>query len=143
MNTRVRQLWAPVLFTGLISVAVQFVALSMPQLPPWVFFTRNGGSIVMAPLWMVALPFIGALGAWLCLRAGGNTRDRLLTTLGPAWLNGGILTLGVPLSMITNATSTYPVSRSSQRSGMSFDGSCVMGPPRDNASLIGARHGLS
>src|SRR4026208_1912745 len=63
MNMRVRQLRAPVLSTFLISVAVQFVALSVPQLPPWVFFTRNGVSIVLAPLWMLAVPFIGALGA--------------------------------------------------------------------------------
>src|ERR1041385_3633291 len=91
VNMRVRQLWAPVLFTGLISVAVQFVALRVPQVPPWVFFTRNGVAIVLAPLWILALPFIGALGAWLSLRAGGNIRDRLLTALGPAWLNGAIL----------------------------------------------------
>ena len=97
---RVRRLWVPVLSTFLISVSVQFVALRVPQLPPRVFFTRNGVSIVLAPLWMLALPFIGALGAWLSLRAGGNTRDRLLAALGSAWLNGGILTLGVPLSMI-------------------------------------------
>src|SRR4030095_11554168 len=49
---------------------------------------------------MLALPFIGALVASLSLRAGGNTRDRLLTALGSAWLVGGILTLGVPLSMV-------------------------------------------
>ena len=63
---------APVLSTFLISVAVQFVALRVPQLPPWVFSTRNGVSIVLAPLWMLALPFIGALGAWLspCAPAG-------------------------------------------------------------------------
>ena len=97
---RVRQLWAPVLSTWLISVSVQFVALRVPQLPPWVFFTRNGVSIVLAPLWMLALPFIGALGAWLSLRAGGNTRERLLIALGPAWFNGAIMTLGVSLSMI-------------------------------------------
>jgi hypothetical protein len=65
-----------------------------------VFFTPNGVSIVLAPLWMLALPFIGALGAWLSLRAGGSTRDRLLAGLGPAWLMGGLMTLGVPLSMI-------------------------------------------
>jgi hypothetical protein len=97
---RVRQLWAPVLCTFLVSGSVQFVALRVPQLPPWVFFTRNGVSIVLAPLWMLALPFIGALAAWLSLRAGGNTRDRLLIALGPAWLIGGILTLGVPLRMV-------------------------------------------
>jgi hypothetical protein len=100
MNMRVRQLWAPVLSTFLVSVSVQFVALRVPQLPPWVFFTRNGVSIVLAPLWMLALPFIGALGASLSLRAGGKTRDRLLTALGSAWLNGSILTLAVPLSMV-------------------------------------------
>ena len=100
MNNRVRQLWAPVLSTFVVSVSVQFVALRVPQLPPWVFFTRNGVSIVLAPLWMLALPFIGALGAWLSLRAGGNTRDRLLSALGSAWLIGSILTLGVPLSMV-------------------------------------------
>jgi hypothetical protein len=100
MNMRVRQLWIPVLSTLLISVSVQYAALRVPQLPPWVFFTRNGVSIVLTPLWMLALPFIGGLGAWLSLRAGGRTRTRLLTALGPAWLQGGILTLGVPLSMI-------------------------------------------
>lgn len=96
MNMPVRQLWAPVRSTVLVSVSVQFVALRVPQLPPWVFFTRNRVSIVLAPLWMLALPFIGALGASLSLRAGGNARDRLLTALGSAWLNGGILTLAVP-----------------------------------------------
>jgi hypothetical protein len=100
MNRRVRQLWAPVLFTFLVSVSVQFVALRVPQLPPWAFVTRNGVSIVLAPLWMLALPFIGALGASLSVRAGGNTRDRLLSALGSAWLIGAILTLGVPLSMV-------------------------------------------
>ena len=100
MNMRVRRLWAPVLSILLISVSVQFVALRVPQLPPRVLFTRNGVSIVLAPLWMLALPFIGALGAWLSLRAGGNTRDRLLTALSPAWLMGGIMTLGVALSPV-------------------------------------------
>ncbi len=100
MNMRVRQLWAPALSTFLVSISVQFAALSVPQLPPWVFFTRNRVSVVLAPLWMLALPFIGALGAWLSLRAGGNTRDRLLAALGSAWLIGTILTLGVPLSMV-------------------------------------------
>ncbi len=100
MNMRVRQLWVPVLCTSLVSVAVQFVALRVPQLPPWVFFTRNGVSIVVAPLWLLTLPFIGALGAWLSLRAGGNARYRLLAALGPALVNAGILTLAAPLSMI-------------------------------------------
>ena len=110
MNMRVRQLWAPVLSTCLISVAVQFVALRVPQLPPWVFFTRNGVAIVLAPLWMLALPFIGALGAWLSLRAGGNTRDRLLAALGTAWVNGAILMLGVPLSMIIERRQHFSLS---------------------------------
>jgi hypothetical protein len=68
---------------------------------------------------MLALPFIGALGAWLCLRAGGNTRDRLLTALSSAWLNGAILTLGVPLSMIIErhfSLSIKPLSLCSMRS---------------------------
>jgi hypothetical protein len=56
MSMRVRQLWAPVVSTLLISVAVQFVALRVPQLPPSVFFTRNGVSIVVA---LGALPWLG------------------------------------------------------------------------------------
>ncbi len=52
MNMRVRQLWAPALSTFLVSISVQFAALSVPQLPPWVFFTRNRVSVVLAPLWM-------------------------------------------------------------------------------------------
>lgn len=100
MSRRVRRLWAPILATSLVSISVQFVALRVPQAPPWVWFTQNGVAIVVAPLWVLALPFIGALGAWLSLRAGGNTRDRLVAAQGSAWLMGSILTLGVPLSMV-------------------------------------------
>lgn len=103
MNMRARQRWAPALLTFLVSLSVQFAALSVPQLPPWVVFSRNGVSIVLAPLWVLALPFIGAMGAWLSLRAGGSTRDRLLAALGSAWLMGSVLTLGVPLSMAIEA----------------------------------------
>jgi hypothetical protein len=109
MNMRVRQLWAPALSTFLVSVSVQFAALLLPQLPPWVFFTPNGVSIVMAPLWLLALPFIGGLGAWLSLRAGGNTRDRLLAALGSAWFMGSIMTLGVPLSMVVERQFSLPI----------------------------------
>jgi hypothetical protein len=63
-------------------------------------FAPNRVSLVLAPLWLLALPFIGALGAWFSLRAGGSGRDRLLAALGSAWLMGSILTLGVPLSMV-------------------------------------------
>lgn len=100
MNMHGRQVWAPALSTFLVSLSVQFAALGLPQWPPWVFFTPNGISIVVAPLWILALPFIGALGAWLSLRAGGNTRDRLLAALGSAWLMGCVVTMGVPLSMV-------------------------------------------
>ncbi len=109
MNMRVRELWAPALSTFLVSLTVQFVALSVPQLPPWVFFTRNRVSVVLAPLWMLALPFIGALGAWLSLRAGGNPRDRLLAALGSAWLSGSMVTLGVPLSMVIERHFSLPI----------------------------------
>ena len=44
---RIRQLWAPVLFTSLISVAVQFVALRVPQLPPWVFFSGRAVRVIV------------------------------------------------------------------------------------------------
>lgn len=100
MSMRVQLVWAPALSTFLVSLAVQFAALTVPQLPPWVLFTRNRVAIVLAPLWILALPFVGALGASLSRRAGGNTRDRLLAALGTAWLNGSMLTLGVPLSMV-------------------------------------------
>ena len=119
MNMRVRQLWAPVLSTFLVSASVQFVALRVPQLPPWVFFTRNGVSIVLAPLWVLALPFIGALGAWLSLRAGGNTRDRLLSALSPTSIkpfdecaDGGKLKSG---SSGWTRTSNPPVNRRKKR----------------------------
>jgi hypothetical protein len=46
---------------------------------------------------LVGIPLLTATNI---ARAGGNTRDRLLTALGPAWLMGGIMTLGVALSPI-------------------------------------------
>ncbi len=78
MNKRVTQFWFPAFLTLALSmVLLEVVQFFGPN--PWVT-PMPGGRLRVAPVavvyvsWLVFLPFIGALGAYLSKRAGGGTR---------------------------------------------------------------------
>jgi hypothetical protein len=78
MNHRVKALWLPGVWTSALSMLL----LRLFQIPwapaPYVFWLRNGMALVIYWRWLLCLPLIGALGAYLSRRAGGKLLDRVL-----------------------------------------------------------------
>jgi hypothetical protein len=82
MQKRVHQLWIP----GFLTMALSIVFLVTLQklgfnarMVPW----RDSDIFFYAP-WLVSLPFLGALGAYISSRAGGLRRTALLASIFPA-----------------------------------------------------------
>jgi len=78
MTNRVKQFWLPSLLTLLLSMGLlALIQIFGPN--PWMVARHSGGSLV-APVtvvyipWLLALPLIGAMGAYLSNRAGGSQR---------------------------------------------------------------------
>jgi hypothetical protein len=83
MNYRSRTLWLPGLVTltlsSILLTITEFFAFSRPKVH-WV----DTGAIVLSGLWLLTLPFCGALGAYLSRRAGGTRLNCLLAATFPA-----------------------------------------------------------
>ena len=103
MNPRTSRLWLPSLVTLTVSfitlVAFGFLGLepgplgSRPHHEEWSSHIISGiaggrDTVNEYTVWLMALPFVGALGAWLSRRAGGTLRDVLISGVFPAlaWL---------------------------------------------------------
>jgi hypothetical protein len=78
MNDRVKQFWLPSLLTLLLSMGLlALIQIFGPN--PWTVARHSGWSLV-APVavvyipWLLSLPLIGAMGAYLSNRAGGSRR---------------------------------------------------------------------
>jgi len=77
MSNRVRQLWVPALLT--FTLAMGFLAL-IQCFGPRPMIVPASGTLRMTPVaiiyipWLLSLPFVGALGAFLSHRAGGTRR---------------------------------------------------------------------
>jgi hypothetical protein len=78
MTNRVKQFWFPALFTLLLSMGLlMLIQVFGPN--PWTVSRKSGWSLV-APMavvylpWLLSLPVIGAMGAYLSSRAGGSRR---------------------------------------------------------------------
>jgi hypothetical protein len=73
MNNRVRQLWLPGLLTFIMSMGL----LALTQIfgpKPWILsWGRPPVAVIFIP-WLLALPLVGAVGAFLSHRAGGSRR---------------------------------------------------------------------
>src|SRR5258708_36820451 len=114
MNKRVTQFWFPAFST----LALSMVLLAVIQIfgpkpwmssaggPAWGALRAPGFRLRMMPVaviyfsWMVFLPFIGALGAYLSKRAGGGTRTVLSSVAFPVFPYVAFFVIGLPLALI-------------------------------------------
>jgi len=100
MNDRVRQLWLPGFLTFLVSTSLlalneifgpkPFALMKVGQLPMVLFFIP----------WLLSLPLVGALGAYLSHRAGGSQRAVFSSILFPVLPFLASILLVLPVSLI-------------------------------------------
>ncbi len=108
MSNRVNQLWLPSLVTLVLSMGLlALIQIFGPK--PWLF-GWNGGSrwpfvapalMVYVP-WLLSLPLIGAMGAYLSNRAGGSRRAVLSSVVFPVLPYLAFFVLALPVVAILN-----------------------------------------
>lgn len=104
MNKRVTQFWFPAFLT----LALSMILLAVIQIygpDPWLS-PMPGGRLRMAPVavvylsWLIFLPFIGALAAYLSRRAGGRPLTVLSSVVFPVFPYVAFFAIGLPLALI-------------------------------------------
>lgn len=102
MNKRVSQFWFPSLLTILLAM-VFLMAIETLGPKPWI---SSAQPLRMTPLavvyfaWIITLPFIGALGAWLSARAGASPRFVFASIVFPLLPYLGFFVIGLPIAVI-------------------------------------------
>ncbi len=99
MTNRVTQLWLPGLLTFLLSMG--FLALAEIFGPkPWVItFGHPPMAVVYIP-WLLALPLVGGMGAFLSRRAGGSWRAVISSTIFPVLPFLAVMLIVLPVTLI-------------------------------------------
>lgn len=103
MTNRVRQLWLPGFFTLFTSMILLMIIEFFGPRPKIV---QLHGWSMLAPVmvvyvpWLLALLFIGALGAYLSHRAGASQRVVLLSILFPVLPHMCFCLIGFPMALI-------------------------------------------
>jgi hypothetical protein len=80
MTSRVTQLWLP----GLVTFTLSMVLLALTEIfgpKPWTTWGHNPPIALFYIPWLLSLPFVGALGAYLSQRAGGSRRAILFSII--------------------------------------------------------------
>jgi len=99
MNNRVRQFWLP----GLLTFTLSMGLLALTQIfgpKPWVItFDHPPMAVVYTP-WLLALPFVGGIGAFLSRRAGGSWRAVISSTTFPVLPFLAAMLIALPVSLI-------------------------------------------
>jgi len=103
MTNRVKQFWLPSLLTLLLSMVllllIQFFGPS-----PWT--SDSGNHLRMTPVavvyvsWLLTLPLIGAMGAFLSIRAGGSARAVFSSIMFPVFPYLAFVVVGLPVALI-------------------------------------------
>jgi hypothetical protein len=104
MSNRVTQFWLPAFVTLLLSM-VLLAVIQVYGPNPWVT-PVPGGRLRMTPVavvyvaWLVLLPFVGALGAYLSKRAGGGPRAIFASILFPVFPYAAFFVIGLPIAIM-------------------------------------------
>ena len=104
MPKRVTQFWLPAFLTLLLSM-VFLAVIQMFGPNPWIT-PASGGRLRMTPVavvyvsWLLLLPLIGALGAYMSRRAGGSARTVFLSIVFPILPYLAFFLIGLPVALI-------------------------------------------
>lgn len=98
MKKRAQQLWIPGFLTLILSMILQMM-LQKLGFRVRIVGSEPGAVLFYVP-WLVALPFIGALGAYLSSRAGGSRATVLLSSVFPMLALTGAFLLMFPIGLI-------------------------------------------
>lgn len=100
MTNRVTQLWLPGLATFVLSWGI-LALVQILRLKAWVL-TKNGDFTVavLYVWWLILLPLVGAVGAYLSWRAGGSRRAILLSIVFPVLPFLASILVVLPVSLI-------------------------------------------
>ena len=106
MTNRVKQLWLPSLVTMLLTMGVlALIQIFGPN--PWMVARKNAWSLI-APVaviylpWLLSLPLVGALGAFLSFRSGGSQRAVFSSIVFPVLPYLVFFLLALPVMAIFN-----------------------------------------
>lgn len=104
MNKRVSQFWFPAFLTLLLAMVFLMIIQEIGP-KPWIS-QAWGGPPRMAPVavvyfsWLLTLPFIGALGAFLALRAGARPAAVFSSVAFPVFPYLAFFIIGLPIAAI-------------------------------------------
>jgi hypothetical protein len=102
MNIRTRTLWLPGILTLTISMGF-LLTLQFSRIQPHAMVWANRGPMLLFYIpWLVSLPAIGAMGAFLSLRAGGSRGAVLLSGVFPSVYQATCFFVILPLAIIFN-----------------------------------------
>jgi hypothetical protein len=107
MQKRLRQLWIPG-FLSLILCLLFQAALQRLGLQPRIVWSGSSSPILYTP-WLAALPFIGALAAYVSSRAGGSRATVLFVSVFPALALTFAFPFVFPFSLIIELIAGRPV----------------------------------
>ena len=129
MTNRVKQFWLPSLLTLLLSMGLlALIQIFGPH--PWMVARHSGWSLV-APVavvyipWLLSLPLIGAMGAYLSNRAGGSQRAVFSSTVFPVLPYLVFFLVALPVIAILNDRVAHNIMFASLFIGLF---ACVLAP---------------
>jgi hypothetical protein len=106
MTNRVKQFWLPALLTLMLSMGLlMLIQVFGPN--PWLVARKSGWSLV-APVavvylpWLLSLPLIGAMGAYLSNRGGGSQRAVFASIVFPVLPYLVFFVVALPVMAIFN-----------------------------------------
>lgn len=109
MTNRTRTLWLPAMANLLAAMLLLMMMQRLGVQPRllWVNAMQGKFALVFYFPWLIALPFFGAVGAYLSRRAQGDTFARLTAALSPALALIALVCLIAPWGLLMDGLSIY------------------------------------
>jgi hypothetical protein len=99
MSNRVRQFWLP----GFATLFLSTILLALTEIygpKPWIMSWGHPPVEMIYVPWLLTLPFVGAVGAYLSYRAGGSGRAIFLSTIFSALPFFASIVVILPVSLV-------------------------------------------